>query len=118
MSGVDTNLINAAISSDPEEIDGRSLQVWIGFFAADNLTLTPLDSLYSLGHWEMQRPTFEYSDVGDRSISLAAETLFIQRDRAVFGMMSDRDQRRRYADDGGLEFMPSLKNRVVRWPQW
>lgn len=118
LSGVDNRIINAALEDvAAQEIEGRSINIWIGFLLLDG-TYTPLDGLSSIGTWIMQKPSFDYNSTGDRSINMTAETLFVQRDRSPLGTRSDRDQQRRYNGDKIFDQMPIIKNRVVPWPRY
>lgn len=118
MSGIDTRIINAALEDvAAQEIEGRSINIWIGFLLLDG-SFSPLDGLSTIGTWIMQKPTFDYSSTGDRSINMTAETLFVQRDRSPLGTRSDRDQERRYNGDKFFDQMPIIKNRIVPWPRY
>lgn len=118
LSGVDSRLV-AAASQDAAagEIEGRDLTIELGFFDATLPGLVPLDSLMTLGVWTMQKPAFQATGVTTRTINLPCETLFAQRSRAPFGMLTDRDQQRRFPGDLGCQFPPSLVDKDVSWPR-
>lgn len=117
LSGVDSTVVTAASSDDPDEIEGRDLTVQIGFFDATLPGLVPLDGLLTLGVWTMQRPSFQATGPTLRTITLPCETLFAQRSRAPFGMLTDRDQQRRFPGDLGCQWPPRLVDRDVAWPR-
>lgn len=118
LNGVDSTVVTAAKSTDPEEIEGRELTVQIGFYDATVPgALVPLDELLTLGIWTMQKPSFTATGPTLRTITLPCETLFAQRSRAPFGMLTDRDQQRRFAGDLGCQFPPKLVDRDVAWPR-
>jgi hypothetical protein len=119
MSGVDSRVVNAAREDlAAGEIEGHRLTIWIGFMVADVMGDVPLDDLVVLGEWTMQRPSFVGQGRILRTITLPCETIFAQRSRAPFGMLTDRDQQRRYPGDKALEFVPSMVDRAVTWPRF
>lgn len=118
LSGVDATVVAAAKSSDPDEIEGRDLTVQMGFYDATVPgALVELGPLLTLGIWTMQRPSFTSSGPRLRTITLPCETLFAQRSRAPFGMLTDRDQQRRFPGDLGCQWPPRLVDRDVAWPR-
>lgn len=119
LSGVDPTVVSAARNDVAnEEIEGRNLTVRIGFFDATSFPqLVPLDALIVLGIWTMQKPSFTATGPSLRTITLPCETLFVQRSRAPFGMLTDRDQQRRFPGDLSCQFPPTLVDRDVAWPR-
>lgn len=118
LSGVDSTVVAAAKSSDPDEIEGRDLTVQIGFYDATIPgALVDLGPLLTLGIWTMQKPSFTANGPRLRTIALPNETLFAQRSRAPFGLLTDRDQQRRFPGDKGCIFPPTLVDRDVAWPR-
>lgn len=119
LSGVDQTVVAAAREDVAnEEIEGRDLTIRIGFFdATQSPQLVPLDSLIVLGVWTMQKPTFLATGPSLRTITLPCETLFAQRSRAPFGLLTDRDQQRRFPGDLSCQFPPTLVDRDVAWPR-
>lgn len=118
LSGVDSTVVAAAKSDDPDEIEGRDLTVQIGFYDATVPgALVELGGLLTLGVWSMQKPGFTANGPRLRTISLPCETLFAQRSRAPFGLLTDRDQQRRFAGDLGCQWPPRLVDREVSWPR-
>lgn len=69
-----------------------------------------------VGVWagRMDRPIFK-GDVRNQQINLTAETLFVDRIRAPWGLQTDTDQQARFPGDRGFEFMPTLINKDVDW---
>lgn len=119
LSGVDQTVVSAARDDVAnEEIEGRNLTIRMGFFdATQSPALVPLDSLIVLGVWTMQKPNFLATGPSLRTITLPCETLFAQRSRAPFGLLTDRDQQRRYPGDLACVFPPTLVDRDVAWPR-
>lgn len=119
LSGVDSRVVAAARQdADADEIEGQDLTISLGFFDGTSPGLAPLDTLIQLGIWTMQKPSFTATGPSLRTISLPCETLFAQRSRSPFGMLTDRDQQRRYPGDAGLVFVPKMVDRTVTWPQY
>jgi hypothetical protein len=119
LSGVDSTIVAAAgKDAAADAIEGRDLTVAIGFFDATQPALVPLDNLVPLGTWIMQKPSFTATGPVLRTISLPCETLWSQRSRAPFGMLTDRDQQRRFPGDRALEFIPRMVDRTVTWPEF
>lgn len=119
VSGVDSRIVAAAQTDvSAGEIEGRELTVWMGFYNATLPGLVPLDSLVTIGVWIMQRPNFTASGPTSRTITLPCETIFAQRSRAPFGLLTDRDQQKRFPGDRGLEFVPRMVDRTVTWPRF
>lgn len=118
LSGVDQTVVAAAREDVANhEIEGRDLTIQIGFFDATQPGLVPLDNLLTLGIWSMQKPSFTATGPSVRTINLPCETLFAQRSRAPFGLLTDRDQQRRFPGDLGCQFPPTLVDRDVAWPR-
>jgi len=118
-SGVDARIVAAAQTDAASgEIEGRDLTVMMGFYDATQPGLVPLDGLVTLGTWIMQRPNFTGSGPTSRTITLPCETLFSQRSRAPFGLLTDRDHQKRFPGDRALEFVPRMVDRTVTWPRF
>jgi hypothetical protein len=127
LSGVDATVVAAAKSSDPDEIEGRDLTVQMGFYDATVPgALVELGPLLTLGIWTMQRPSFTANGPRLRTITLPCETLFAQRSRAPFGLLTMNDQLRRFPGTPGdpedlpdlaCQFPPTLVDRDVAWPR-
>lgn len=115
LSGVDETVVAAAKKdADADEVEGRDLVVRLGFFTQ---RLVPLDGLVVLGVWTMQKPSFQATGVGLRTITLPCETLFVQRSRSPFSLLTDRDQQRLFPGDKGLSFVPTLQDKELQWPR-
>jgi hypothetical protein len=53
---------------------------------------------------------------GEQSITLAAENAFFNRSRPPFGRYTDRDQQTRHPGDLAFQFVPSLLNKRIVYP--
>jgi hypothetical protein len=117
LSGVDKTLMAAArVGAADGNVVGRKFKVSLGFFSFT--TGAPLGSLIPLGTWTLQQPSLAGQGVETRTIKITAENLFAARSRAPFALLTDHDQRRRYADDQCLAFIPTMVDRTVTWPQF
>lgn len=124
LNGVDSTIVAAARSGDPDEIEGRNLTVRIGFYDATvPWDMVELGPLLILGVWYMQKPSFTATGPTQRTITLPCETLFAQRSRAPFGLLTDRDHQRRFPAtasdpaDHACDLVPTLVDRDVAWPR-
>lgn len=117
LSGIDKTVMQAVNASVADgEVEGRQLRIYFGF--RDVSSNVALGSLIQLGTWLMELPT-RVADGGQlRTVKLPAENLFTQRSRAPFALMTDHDQRRRFPDDYGYEFIPTMTDRTVTWPEF
>lgn len=110
LSGVDAFLLNVAANGS-SEATGRPCCVYVQFLKPDG---TPLDNKIAL--WPGIMDTVALSaGVGRQTISLTAETLFVDRVRAPWGLQTDTDQQARWPGDRGFEFTPSLIFKTVNW---
>jgi hypothetical protein len=110
LSGVDDNLIAIAVNS-ASEVTGNPCTVYIQFLSSAGV---PLDDPVAI--WAGTMDTLSFSaGVKDQSITLSAETLFVDRIRAPYGYYSDTDQRARWTLDRGFEFAASLIFKTVTW---
>ncbi|MBV2147880.1 hypothetical protein KRZ98_06195 [Sphingobium sp. AS12] len=106
------------------EVKGRLVYVLIQFFGIDDPddpdNQRPLDNPYPVGCGRCLTPTFTMTDEGERSVTISAESLFSLRSRPNWAMYTDADQQRRYpgAGDKGFEFVASMVNKVVTWPDF
>lgn len=112
LSGVDDELISFAVGAQ-EEVVGRPCAVFVQFMTDQGENL---DNPVNIWSGNMDTMAFR-AGAGEQSITLTAETLFVSRRRATYGMQTDRDQQYRYPGDTGFMFMPSLINKKNKWLQ-
>ena len=110
LSGSTSDLVNAAINSETE-VNGRPCAVFLQFLSDRSVAL---DS--PVGVWAgcMDRIVFK-GDVNRQSLSMTAETLFVDRVRSPNGLLTDTDQQARWPGDRGLQKMPELIQKSVDW---
>ena len=122
LSGVDATVLRLARDEFEEEVRGRMVRVYIQFFGvadpADPDNQRCLDNPYPIWSGRMLAPRFTITSEGERSVSIAAESLFSLRSRPRHSMYTDRDQQQRYPGDKGFEFVAGLVNKVVTWPDF
>lgn len=122
LSGIDNDIVRLARDEFVAEVRGRKVFVLIQFFGVDDPedpdNQRPLDSPYALWSGRCLIPTFTFDQGGERSITIAAESLFSLRSRPNYAMYTDADQRRRFPGDRGFEFVASLVNKTVTWPDY
>jgi hypothetical protein len=112
LSGVDPNLIGAALATS-DEVKGRDAAIYLQFF--DEAAQT-LDNPYAVWLGVMDVMRVQADGPTTRRIELTAETLFTRRASPPWGYLSDRDQNRLFPGDRGLEEMAAMANKTVEWP--
>ena len=122
LSGVDAQVVRLARDEFLTEVKGRIATVYIQFFgvddAADPDNQRVLDAPYPIWAGRCMTPDFTFGEDDDRSIAISAESLFSLRSRPQFSMYTDADQQHRYPGDKGFQFVGSLINKVVTWPDY
>jgi hypothetical protein len=107
------DMIARALESEAE-VYGRRYFMAIQFF---NEHWQPVDAYRAVYVGVMDRMTFKRSP-GLRQITLNIESPFVRRRTPRLQTFSDRDQKSRFANDKGLEFISSLKDKTVIWPKF
>lgn len=110
MSGAQSELIQFAAGTQ-QEVVGRPCAVFVQFLSSH---LVPLDNPVALWSGNMDTLSFRAGE-GQQSITLTAESLFVNRIRAPYGFMTDRDQQTRFPGDTGMSLMPKLIHKSVTW---
>ncbi|MBJ6986948.1 MULTISPECIES: hypothetical protein [unclassified Devosia] len=110
LSGVDAFLVSVAANGS-YEATGRPCAVYLQFLTEAG---TSLDSKIAIWAGVMDTPRMS-ARLGQQAISLTAETLFVDRVRAPWGLQTDTDQQARWPGDRGFEFAPSLLFKTVNW---
>lgn len=123
LSGVDSQILRLARAEYDAEVKGRFVYVLVQFFGVDDPAdpdnQRPLDLPYPIACGRCLRPEFNFDQSsGARSVSVKAESLFSLRSRPRYAMYTDADQQRRFAGDRGFEFVGTLINKVVTWPDF
>ena len=55
---------------------------------------------------------------GGVMLTLRVESVLARKGAPLFGLLTDRDQRRRHGDDAGLRFVPEVMSTAVKWTDW
>ena len=122
LSGIDAEIMRLARDDFEAEVKGRMVYVLIQFFGVDDPddpdNQRPLDNPYPVCSGRCLTPSFSLSAEGERSVTISAESLFSLRSRPAWAMYTDSDQQRRFPGDKGFEFVGSLVNKVVTWPDF
>lgn len=122
MSAIDSEMMRLARDEYEAEVKGRTATVLVQFFGTD-LVDDPdnqrvLDAPYPVWSGRMLAPNFNFDQEGKRSVSVEAESLFSLRSRPQYSMYTDADQQHRYPGDKGFEFVGSLVDKTVTWPDY
>ena len=114
LSGVDKSLMAQAVDT-ATQVTGRDATVYGQFFDDD---FKPFGGVFAIWSGIMDQMTYSADGPTDRTINLSVEGLWTRRGRPAFGLYTDRDQRRRYPGDRGLEQVSALINKTVTWPDY
>lgn len=115
IAGTDPRII-AVAGAQSSRVKGREVELYLQFFDEG---WAPLDLPVSLWWGEMDRMTFTAAADGDTmsyTVSVAAEGAWTGRSRPAFGFWTDTDQQARAPGDRGLEQVPSLPGKTIRYP--
>jgi hypothetical protein len=119
LSGVDAAIITLARQAS-DRVKNRRVIVYVQFFQAEpeagEEAWSNLDAPAAIWTGRMDQIRYAASGVGSRSITVTAESLWVNRSRPAFGLFTDRDQNARFAGDRGLEQVSDLVSKSVRWP--
>lgn len=120
LSGIDATVVSLARNAS-DRVKDRRCTVYLQFFdiTPNDASVAPwtlLDAPFAIWSGKMDQMTYSAQGPAQRSVTLTAESLWTNRHRPVFGLWSDRDQNARFPGDRGLEQVPSLVKKQVRWP--
>lgn len=113
LSGVDPDIVALTAAASDRAV-GRRVRVWMQIFSVDGGD-TPVDEPFVIWTGTMDRPRFTAEGSGLRQVSITANNLMTRRNSPPHGMYTDRDQQARYPGDKGLERIPELVSKQVRW---
>lgn len=112
LSGV-SPAVMAATFAAASEVKNRECAVHLQFFDEQ---WQPLDPPYALWLGVMDTMRAATSGPAQRSVTLTAETVLVNRARPAFGFLSDKDQRALYPGDRFLEQISAMTSKTVNWP--
>ena len=108
LNALDSALISAALA---EDVQGRPMTLWLGFMDANGALI---DS--PVGPFKYRMDVFDIDDDPDRpSITLTAENELAALKRPNERRRTHQDQQIDYPGDLGLEFVPSIQNKELKW---
>lgn len=120
LSGVDATIVNLARNAS-DRVKDRPCTVYLQFFevAPNNGAVqpwAPLDQPYVISSLTMDQLSYGAQGPSKRSVNLTAESIWTSRRKPAFGRLTDRDQQARFPGDRGLEQLPDLVQKTIRWP--
>lgn len=119
LSGVDANIVRLTREEFQEKAADRLARVYVQFTnAEDDQPLELFDAPFALWSGQMKTARFELQSNGLRRITVGCESRFSLRSRPNSSQYTDRDQQKRFPGDRGFEFVPTLRNKVVTWPDF
>lgn len=116
LSGVDSAIVTLARNSS-DKVKGRRVVVYVQFFNLDGTQAwVPLDSPAAVWTGKMDQMKYAAQGPASRSVTVTAESLWVNRSRPPFGLYGNADQIARFPGDRGLEQVSDLVNKTIRWP--
>ncbi len=113
LSGVAPAVMTRALAERAEVFD-RTVQVFFQHFDAN---WSPVDAPLCIYTGRMDMLRAKASDEHTRVVEVTAEWEFTARATPAFGFLSDADQRARAPGDRGAEFVGSMADKTVTFPQ-
>lgn len=116
LSGVDATVVQLARQAS-DRVKDRRIRCFIQFFEIHGpQERAPLDAPYAIWSGQMDQMSYTASAHDGRTVALTAESLWVNRKRAPYGLFTDRDQNARFPGDRGLEQVVNLMQKTIRWP--
>lgn len=116
LSGVDAAVVQMARQAS-DRVKERRIRCFIQFFEiVGPQEWKPLDAPYAIWTGKMDQMSYSATGFGQRTVTLTAESLWVNRKRPPYGFLTDRDQNARFPGDRGLEQVVNLVQKTVRWP--
>lgn len=112
LSGVSPAVVAATFSAS-SEVKDRDAAVYMQYFDEQ---WQPLDPPYALWLGIMDTMRAATSGPAQRTVTLTAETVLVNRARPAFGFLSDTDQNALYSGDRFLEQISGMTSKTVDWP--
>jgi len=108
LSGINDNIVSLALT---ERYTGRPCALYFSCLDADGVIVGEPYQVFS-GFMDVM----EIRETGQTSeISVAAENKLVDLKKAKVGRYTPEDQKRRYPDDKGLDFVPATQDRELIW---
>lgn len=105
------------------EYRGRPANLYAQLFDADVYDgrgrATPVGVPMALDAGLMTNVSWTFAPGGTAvMLTLRVESVLARKGAPLFGLLTDRDQKRRYGDDAGLEYVPEVMSTAVKWTDW
>jgi hypothetical protein len=119
LSGINPEIVRLTREEFEDKAADRLARVYVQFTnAEDDRPLELFDQPFALWSGQMKTARFELQSTGLRRITVGCESRFSLRSRPNSSQYTDRDQQKRFPGDRGFEFVPTLRNKVVTWPDF
>ncbi len=119
VAAIDPDIIRLTREEFKTKARDRLARVYLQFHNdANDKPLTLYDAPYAIWSGRMKAAAFDIKSDGTREVSVMCESLFSLRSRPVVSQYTDADQQRRFPGDLGFNFVASLRNKVVTWPDF
>ena len=128
LSGIPSDFISLALQ---EPYQGRECRIYFGVFLSGNLATQGLDTITTQfgdliilqsgtqGLLEIFSGEMDQMNIMEASetatISVSAENALIKLERPVVRRLTSTDQKSRYPNDKGLEFVANLQDKEIFW---
>jgi hypothetical protein len=107
-SGLESSFVAIALT---ENYRGRLIKIYLGCLDSTN---QPVSNMYQLFAGRMDVMTIN-EDGQTASITISAENVLIDLERARMRKYTDEEQRKRFPGDSSLEFVASLQDKQISW---
>lgn len=126
VSGIDPEIARIAMQDFASEARHRMARVYVQFFGTEDPEDVDnqrcLDNPYVIRTGRMMKPSVVFNRGEDdepetAAVTVTAESRFTKRSRPRHSTYTDADQQARFPGDLGFQFVPSLLNKTVPWPE-
>jgi hypothetical protein len=107
-NGLESSFVAIALT---ENYRGRTVKVYLGCLDSDN---QPVSNLYQLFAGRMDIMSIN-EDGKVANLTITAENVLIDLERARVRKYTDEEQRKRYPNDASLEFVATLQDKQIVW---
>lgn len=107
ISGIATEYISVALG---QKYQGRSCKVWFAPLDADHQVIAD-----PIGSFNYHMDTMDIEVGATATIRVTAESRLIDWERAPVSRYTNEEQQRLYPGDLGLEFVPQMAEKEIRW---
>jgi hypothetical protein len=107
-SGLESSFVAIALT---ENYRGRLIKIYLGCLDSTN---QPVSNMYQLFAGRMDVMTIN-EDGQTANITISAENVLIDLERARMRKYTDEEQRKRFPGDSSLELVASLQDKQISW---